>query len=252
MRHIPDAHMGNVGIDASYRHPLEYAVPRYVDSMSRDRVFHTGLFHCCSPILGWSGMRQKWGKCNPGPDTGRDDSTLLDRTSRADADKRRKEAIIGPWLIRPSLQRWSARFSPFSYPFFDGRPIIAGITYCGLLCSVVSANMITTAFAVGFLDLDQSYQMLTALLSSFLRQPEFLKLLTFLQHVLLSVLTNRLLFRLREYNRSLVRSVQGPSSILLPEGTIAFAQSRHAIEIEMPRLSDGKEAEEPPHEFGAV
>ncbi|KAF7974361.1 hypothetical protein HWV62_12318 [Athelia sp. TMB] len=210
MRHIPDAHMGNVGIDASYRHPPEYAVPRYVDTMSRNRVFHPGLFHCCSPVLGWSGMRQKWGKCNPGPDTGRNDSTLLDR------------------------------------------PIIAGITYCGLLCSVVSANMITTAFAVGFLDLDQSYQMLTALLSSFLRQPEFLKLLTFLQHVLLSVLTNRLLFRLREYNRSLVRSVQGPSSILLPEGTIAFAQSRHAIEIEMPRLSDGKEAEEPPHEFGAV
>jgi len=103
-----------------------------------------------------------------------------------------------------------------------------GLTYCGLLCSVITANMVTTAFA-----------------------HEYLKLLTFFQHVLLSVLTNRLLFRLRQYNQRLIRSVQMASNILAPEETIAFEQPRHAIEIEMSQVMDVR-WEEPQHALGAV
>ncbi|KZP03676.1 hypothetical protein FIBSPDRAFT_968783 [Athelia psychrophila] len=90
-----------------------------------------------------------------------------------------------------------------------------GITYCVLLCCVGIVNMTTTVFA-----------------------PEFLKLLYFLQHVILSVLTNRILFRLRQYNLSTSRNEDATIINFVPAGALAFGRPGNANGdlIELQRL----------------
>ncbi|KZP20512.1 hypothetical protein FIBSPDRAFT_1044785 [Athelia psychrophila] len=90
-----------------------------------------------------------------------------------------------------------------------------GITYCVLLCGLGTVKMIATVFA-----------------------PEFLKLLNFLQHAILSVLTNRILFRLRQYNLRTTRIEDATMLDFVPEGTLAFgrAENDNADLIELQRL----------------
>jgi len=106
-----------------------------------------------------------------------------------------------------------------------------GITYCGILCSVVTANMIATALA-----------------------PEFLKLLIFFQHVMLSVLTNRILFRLRQYNkRTSSHNDIDALSALIPEGTMAFGRPENPNLIDLRRLRRSDDTEDEPRDgLGAV
>ncbi|KZP32001.1 hypothetical protein FIBSPDRAFT_1037117 [Athelia psychrophila] len=105
-----------------------------------------------------------------------------------------------------------------------------GITYCGILCCVVTANMIATAVA-----------------------PEYLKLLIFFQHVILSVLTNRILFRLRQYNqRTSSHADIDALSALVPEGAMAFGRQENINLVDLqPRHSDDTE-DEPQEGLGAV